>query len=155
MRVTTLALPEWCYPDAMVEDGALRRIVDTARATAGVVAVYLFGSQADGSAGIASDVDLAVLGEYPMAFAALIDLQLRFADELATRVDLVDLRTADAFLALDIIRGERLFCRDAALADAYELFVMRRAGDLEPFERERRRFVMGTPLTTRAPRSER
>jgi predicted nucleotidyltransferase len=138
----------------MVEDGALRRIVDTARATAGVVAVYLFGSQADGSAGIASDVDLAVLGECPLAFAALVDLQLRFADELTTRVDLIDLRTADAFLALDIIRGERLFCRDAALTDTYELFVMRRAGDLEPFERERRRVIMGTPLTTRAPRSE-
>ena len=138
----------------MVEDDALQRIVETARTTAGVVAVYLFGSQADGSAGIASDVDLAVLGDNPLAFAALIDLQLRFADELATPVDLIDLLTADAFLALDIIRGERLFCRDAALADAYELFVMRRAGDLEPFERERRRVVMGTPVTTRTPRSE-
>jgi hypothetical protein len=53
------------------------------------------------------------------------------------RVDLVILSEADSFLAANIIRGERVFCRDAYLADEYELYVLRRAGDLAPFERER------------------
>ena len=53
------------------------------------------------------------------------------------RVDLVILSEADSFLAANIIRGERIFCRDAYLADEYELYVLRRAGDLAPFERQR------------------
>ena len=44
---------------------------------------------------------------------------------------------ADPFLAANIIRGERLFCADVLAADEYELYVLRRAGDLAPLERER------------------
>ncbi|MEJ2723122.1 MAG: nucleotidyltransferase domain-containing protein [Deltaproteobacteria bacterium] len=55
----------------------------------------------------------------------------------AARVDLVILSEAGPFLAANIIRGERIFCRDAYLGDEYELYVLRRAGDLAPLERER------------------
>jgi predicted nucleotidyltransferase len=53
------------------------------------------------------------------------------------RVDLVILSEADPFLAANIVRGERLFCRDPYAADEYELYVLRRAGDLSPLETER------------------
>jgi hypothetical protein len=53
------------------------------------------------------------------------------------RVDLVLFNEADPFLAANIIRGERLFCADVLAADEYELYVLRRAGDLAPLERER------------------
>jgi uncharacterized protein len=55
----------------------------------------------------------------------------------APQFNLVLLSEADPFLAANIIRGERLFSRDERSADEYELYVLRRAGDLAPFERER------------------
>ena len=57
------------------------------------------------------------------------------------RVDLVVLSEADPFVAANIIRGERLYCRNAYLADEYELYVLRRAGDLAHLERERLRII--------------
>ena len=59
------------------------------------------------------------------------------------RVDLVSLPEADPFLAANIIRGERIFSKDTYLADEYDLYVLRRAGDLIPLERERIGLIMG------------
>jgi len=60
-----------------------------------------------------------------------------------SRVDLVCLNEADPFVAAEIIRGERLFSADSHEADEYELFILRRAGDLAPLERERMALVLG------------
>jgi uncharacterized protein len=59
------------------------------------------------------------------------------------RVDLVVLPEADPFLAANIIRGERVYQRDAVLADEYDLYILRRAGDLAPMERERMALILG------------
>ena len=59
------------------------------------------------------------------------------------RVDLVILAEADSFLAANIVRGERLYCENDYAADEYELYILRRAGDLAPLERERLRFIFG------------
>ena len=67
-----------------------------------------------------------------------IDLEELFQ---LTRLDLVVINEADPFLAANIIRGERIFCRDEFLADQYELYVLRRAGDLIPLERERLQLI--------------
>ena len=58
------------------------------------------------------------------------------------RVDLVVLPEADPFLAVNVIRGERLFADNAYLADEYDLYVLRRAADLLPLERERQRLIL-------------
>jgi len=58
------------------------------------------------------------------------------------RVDLVALSDADPFLAANIIRGERLYARDTYEADEYDLYVLRRAGDLAPLERERLALIL-------------
>ena len=60
-----------------------------------------------------------------------------------TRVDLVVLAEAGAFLAANAIRGERLYARDTYQADEYDLYVLRRAGDLAPLERERQALILG------------
>ena len=62
-----------------------------------------------------------------------------------SQVDLVCLSEADPFVAAEIIRGERLFAADSHAADEYELYVLRRAGDLAPLERERMALVLGEP----------
>lgn len=59
------------------------------------------------------------------------------------RVDLLNLPEADPFLAANIIRGERIFSRNTYLADEYDLYILRRAGDLIPLERERIALIMG------------
>ena len=58
------------------------------------------------------------------------------------RVDLVVLPEASPFLALDIVTGELLLARDPDREAEYQLFVLRRAGDLAPFERARRALVL-------------
>ncbi len=58
------------------------------------------------------------------------------------RVDLVILPEAPPFLALDIVQGELLCATDPVAEAEYQLYVLRRAGDLAPFERERRRMIL-------------
>jgi uncharacterized protein len=55
------------------------------------------------------------------------------------RVDVVLLPTASPFLALEIIRGELLYCADADAQAQFELYVLRRVGDLAPFQRFRQK----------------
>jgi len=88
----------------------------------------------------AADIDVAVklFRDEMLSIREKAELAIELEDLFGTgRVDLVLLADADPFLAANIIRGERLFCRDEHAADVYELYVLRRAGDLAPFERER------------------
>jgi len=116
--------------------------------------MYVFGSRAgevwalfngDGKSlpKSASDVDIAVLP----AAALTVDQKVTLALALeklfdVERVDLVSLAEADPFLAANVIRGERLYAFDAYEADEYDLYVLRRAGDLAEIERERMALVL-------------
>ena len=85
-----------------------------------------------------ADVDIGVRPARSFSVDDKVRLALALEDCLGvTRVDLVVLSEADPFLAANIIRGERLYARDNYLADEYDLYVLRRAGDLAPLERER------------------
>lgn len=122
----------------------------------GLDAIYLFGSRATEVAAFLrggrepdlnhpSDVDVGVV---PTAGRRLtVRDKVRLAITLedvwdVSRVDLVLLPEASPFLAVDIVAGERMYARDAYALDEYELYVLRRAGDLAPFERERRQRVL-------------
>lgn len=90
-----------------------------------------------------SDLDIGVLTSSTLSVADKVSLALELEEIFdVPRVDLVLLQEADAFLAANIIRGERLFARDSYLADEYELFVLRRAGDLAELERERMAMIL-------------
>lgn len=92
----------------------------------------------------ASDVDIGVLADRPLSLDEKVDIALALERLLGVaRVDVVDLATADPFLAANIIRGERLYARDEHEANEFELFVLRRAGDLAPLERERLALILG------------
>ena len=123
----------------------------------GVVTLYVFGSQAkkirdsmEGHRNIrllsSSDVDIGVktLSGRKFSVAEKVNLALALEDFFACkRVDLVSLSEADPFVAAEVIRGERLFTHGKHEADEYELYVLRRAGDLAPLERERMALVLG------------
>ncbi len=122
-----------------------------------IAELLVFGSRAAEIAGrvrgvpveqshTASDVDVGVLFEQGRQATARDKARLSAAlEDLfdVGRVDLVCLGEADPFLAAEVIRGERLFARDDHAADEYELYVLRRAGDLAPFERERIGMILG------------
>lgn len=107
-----------------------------------IVAFYLFGSRASGEATPASDVDVAALFREAVGLDDVLRLEDALECKLGLPVDLIDLGHASPFLALDVIRGERVHCTDEDRCDDFELYVMRRAGDLAPFERERRRLLL-------------
>ena len=127
----------------------------------GIDALYGFGSRAaeawsfvDGRGAFdpahPSDLDLAALPAIGQRWdavdrVALVDaLEQVFA---ARRVDLVVLPEAPALLALAAVSGELLYVRDRHREAEYQLYVLRRAGDLAPFERERRKHFLQTPLS--------
>jgi predicted nucleotidyltransferase len=105
-------------------------------------ALYVFGSQSAGGARPDSDTDLGVLyrSRQPIETTFLIEEELQRVT--GKKIDLVDVARARAFLALEIIRGERIFCRESAETDRFELYVLRRAGDLLPFERRRQELLL-------------
>ncbi|HTG35436.1 MAG TPA: nucleotidyltransferase domain-containing protein [Thermoanaerobaculia bacterium] len=107
-----------------------------------ILAAYLFGSRGRREETEQSDVDVGVLFRQEVSLHEVLLLEDALEQRLGLPVDLIDAGKASAFLALDILRGERVFCADLDRCDEFELYVMRRAGDLAPFERERRRLLL-------------
>lgn len=122
----------------------------------GLVAVFAYGSRATeidrrlhgdetDPEHPKSDLDLGVLPVRDDDFDVRDIVKFAIAVEdlfEVPRADIVDLRTAPPYLALDAIRGERVFCADEYEAANFELFVLRRAGDLAFHERQRRRLLL-------------
>lgn len=121
--------------------------------------LYAFGSQAKRLQGwiegnedhlsSSSDVDIGVKGAQGKNFpvSEKVSLTLTLEDFFkCQRVELIFLNEADPFLAAEIIRGERLFASNEHEADEYDLYILRRAGDLIPLEQERAALIMEKPL---------
>lgn len=93
-----------------------------------------------------SDLDIGVKprpGKY-LSVKEKVQLSLELEELFkVNHVDLVVIPEADPFVASNIIKGERLFCRNKHDADEYDLYILRRAGDLAPLERERISLIMG------------
>lgn len=121
--------------------------------------VYAFGSRGREIAGwikgeisalrnsTSSDVDIGVKPRpgKKLTLKEKVRLSILFEEFFSVnRVDLVVIPEADPFLAANIIRGERIYRRDEYAADEYDLYILRRAGDLAPLEKERIALIMGT-----------
>ena len=87
-----------------------------------------------------SDLDLAVTPVVGAEFDARdrvrlgIDLESLFE---VPQVDLVILWEAEAFLAVEVVRGELLYCDDPDCQAREELYILRRAGDRAFFDEKR------------------
>lgn len=122
----------------------------------GLTILYVFGTRAvevldwlsgrlQGLPPGGSDVDIGVLEATDRHLD--VDAKVRLAQALESllgveRVDLIALADADPFVAVNVVRGERLFAEDEDDADEFDLYVLRRAGDLAPWERERQRLIL-------------
>jgi len=121
----------------MTESVPLEALRSVAEDDHRIRALYVHGSRARGEHHEGSDLDVGVLFDGEVGLDDVMRLAERLEKKVGLSVDLVDLRRCDAFLAVDVIDGLRVFCGDEAV-DEFELYVLRRAGDLAPFERERR-----------------
>jgi predicted nucleotidyltransferase len=134
----------------------LQRQLETLAREYNLVALYAFGSRAREIAARvrgepatgehpASDIDIGV--QLPrgahLDITGKVDLCLALEGAFAVpRVDLVVCGEAPPSLAQEIVSGELLFATNLDEQAEYELYVFRRAADLAPFERERRRLIL-------------
>lgn len=107
-----------------------------------ICALYVFGSRIDGTARPDSDLDVGVLYGSRQSVEKNLVLEEALHRSTGMRVDLVDASRATPYLALAVVRGDRIFARREVDADLFDLYVLRRAGDLLPFERARRALLL-------------
>ena len=135
-----------------------RKILNQIAERFGLSVIYAFGSKANEvlewleyerselSISSSSDMDIGVK-PYPgkkLSVQEKVYLTMALEDLFAVRnIDLVVIPEVDPFLAANIVRGERIYCRNEYEADEYDLYVLRRAGDLAPLEKERMALVLG------------
>ena len=120
-------------------------------------AIYVFGSRTEQGKfliteengfirDVGADLDIGVLPQRQATLSTrdkarlTIELEDLFS---ISKIDLVSIPEANPFLAANIIRGERIYCGNENEVDEYELYVLRRAGDLIPLEDERIRLILG------------
>lgn len=118
--------------------------------------IYAFGSRAQDALHMiegkmstlpcsSSDVDIGIKAERPLTVEEKVEIALFFEDLFkVNRVDVVVLPEAPVFLALEIVSGEILYMQDDTYEAEYQLYIMRMAADLLPYEREKQKMIMGT-----------
>ena len=101
----------------------------------GVIVAYLFGSQADGTAGPTSDTDLAVIFKASEpAFAATESVAQDVAGLVSTTVDVVDLVRATIELRGKVaMTGKLLYSTDEPRRVAFQTDALNRWFDFRPF----------------------
>jgi predicted nucleotidyltransferase len=138
-----------------MESGEMKKQLQEVCKTHEIEIMYVFGSRSreikecvDGKRSRLTkrvpDVDIGIktAGKTRLSVREKVQVMTALEDLFEIeRVDLVVLGEADPFLAANVVRGERLFCEDGQKADNYDLYVLRRAGDLAPLEREREKLI--------------
>lgn len=151
----TASTPEETIAENQGSD-ALRKAIARLCQRFEIAALYVFGSRGEEirrwmeggqrQKSSPSDVDVGVrpIPGTHLSLQNKVKLAIALEDLFKVgRVDLVSLPEVDPFLAANVIRGERLYARDEYEADEYDLYILRRAGDLAPLERERMALILG------------
>ncbi len=117
--------------------------------------IYAFGSRAKEvfgrvtgqtrrSSRSKSDLDIGVKPQRPLTVKEKVEIALFFEDRFdVPRVDVVVIPEAPAQLAYEIVTGELLYAKNENFEAEYQLYIMRRAGDLLPYERLKKEMILG------------
>ena len=121
----------------------------------GLQIIYAFGSRAkealdlvEGkikklSKGI-SDLDIGIKPERRLNVEEKVEIALALEDIFdVSRIDLAVIPEVGVFLALEIVKGELLYAKDAVYEAEYQLYIMRQAAELIPYERMRQKMILG------------
>ena len=121
----------------------------------GLQIIYAFGSRAKEASDLVenriehlpstlADLDIGVKPEKPLTLEEKVKIAILFEDLFdVPRVDLIVLPDAPIFWALEIVTGEILYMQDSNHEAEYQLYIMRMAADLLPYERMKQRMIMG------------
>lgn len=116
--------------------------------------IYAFGSRAKEAFDLthgkkaalqasSSDIDIGLKSGRPLSVEEKVKIAVFFEDLFgAPRVDVVMLPEAPVMLALEIVQGELLFAEDDQYEAEYQLYIMRRAAELAPFERMKKDLIL-------------
>jgi predicted nucleotidyltransferase len=117
--------------------------------------IYAFGSRAsearDFTAGTigrlspgSSDLDIGVTSARRLTVQEKVEIAVFFEDLFGVpRTDVVVISEAPVSLAFRIVTGELLFAQDPTYEAEYQLYIMRMAADLAPYEKEMTRLTIG------------
>jgi predicted nucleotidyltransferase len=118
--------------------------------------IYAFGSRAKEAYELtrgkkaelrpsSSDLDIGLKPQRPLSVVDKVKIAVFFEDLFGVpRVDVVVLPEAPVMLALEIVEGELLFAKDDRYEAEYQLYVMRLAAELAPFEKRKRDLILET-----------
>ncbi|MEW5899973.1 MAG: nucleotidyltransferase domain-containing protein [Acidobacteriota bacterium] len=116
--------------------------------------IYAFGSRAKEAYDLvhgrkaillasSSDLDIGLKPERPLSVEEKVRIAVLFEDLFGVpRVDVVVLPEAPVMLALEIVQGELLFAADDRYEAEYQLYIMRRAAELAPFEGMKKALIL-------------
>jgi predicted nucleotidyltransferase len=91
-----------------------------------------------------SDLDIGVKPERRLTVEEKVEIAIFFEDLFdLPRVDVVVLPEAPVSLAEEIVTGEILYARDSTFEAEYQLYIMRMAADLLPYEKEKQKMILG------------
>ncbi len=111
----------------------LSELIAWAQTQPEIIALYLYGSQAQGTANTLSDVDVAILAQPDLSQEQLWRLEDRWASQWPERLDLRVLNLAPLAVRYEVMaHGQRLWAADAGIVAEIESLVWRQYWDLHP-----------------------
>jgi predicted nucleotidyltransferase len=133
----------------------LKELIGQVAAKYGLQIIYAFGSRAKEALEVVegrverlssspSDLDMGVKPERPLTVQEKVEIAIFFEDLFdLPRVDVVVLPEAPVSLAAEIVLGEILYAKDSTYEAEYQLYIMRMAADLLPYERAKQKMILG------------
>jgi predicted nucleotidyltransferase len=105
-----------------------------------IVVAYLFGSEAKGTSGALSDIDIAVFLDKKTDKSERFDLRLRLSNELSSimnkQVDIIILNDSALHLSYEVIKhGSAIFCMDNSMKADFETDVLSRYLDRRYYDK--------------------
>jgi predicted nucleotidyltransferase len=116
--------------------------------------IYAFGSRAKEAHSLvhgkkvaptasSSDLDIGLKPERPLSVEEKVKIAVFFEDLFQVgRVDVVALPEAPVMLALEIVEGELLYAADDRYEAEYQLYIMRLAAELAPYEKLKKDLIL-------------
>lgn len=91
-----------------------------------------------------SDLDIGIKPKRTLTVEEKAEIAIFFEDVFnAQRVDVVILPEAPISLALEIVTGEILYTHDINYEAEYQLYIMKMAAELSPYEHMKKKMIMG------------
>ncbi|OGL48517.1 MAG: hypothetical protein A2161_17410 [Candidatus Schekmanbacteria bacterium RBG_13_48_7] len=117
--------------------------------------IYVFGSRSKETldliegripnlASTQSDLDIGIKSQKHLNIEEKVEIAIFFEDLFKVpRVDVVVIPEVSIFLALEIVTGEILYKINADFEAEYQLYIMRQAADMMPYQKMKNKMLLG------------